>query len=92
MDNFNGITKDRKHEYEVEFVDKKPSRRRANDDSVIRLVIQEHRAVLGLANPTERISELKNDKERYYRLFLRYLVLLDLELECKAEMKLSGEK
>jgi hypothetical protein len=30
-----------------------------NEDSVIRAVIQEHRAVLELANPTEKISELK---------------------------------
>jgi len=29
-----------------------------NEDSVIRAVIQEHRAVLELANPTEKISEL----------------------------------
>jgi len=55
----NGITKDRKHEGEVEFVDKKTSRRSTNEDSVIRAVIQEHRAVLGLANPTEKISVLK---------------------------------
>jgi hypothetical protein len=52
---------------------------------------QEHRAVLGLANPTDKISELKKDKERYYRLLLRYFVFLDRELEHKAEMKLSEE-
>jgi len=55
----NGITKDRKHKDEVEFVDKKPSRRSTNEASVIRAVIQEHRAVLGLASPTEKISDLK---------------------------------
>jgi len=35
---------------------------------------------------------LKKDKERYYRLVLRYFVFLDRELKRKAEMKLSGEK
>jgi len=34
----------------------------------------------------------KKDKERYYRLILRYFVFLDRELERKAEMKLSVEK
>jgi hypothetical protein len=63
-----------------------------NEDSVIRTVIQEHRAVLGLANPAEKISEWKEDKERYYRLILRYFVFFGRELERKAEMKLSGEK
>jgi hypothetical protein len=58
---------------------------------VIRAVIQEHRAVLGLANPIDKISELKKDKERYYPLVLRDLVFLDRELEHKAEMKLSVE-
>jgi len=53
--------------------------------------MQEHRAILGLANPTDKISELKKDKERYYRLVLRYFVFLDRELECNAEMKLSEE-
>jgi hypothetical protein len=55
----NGITKDRKHEDEVEVVDKKASNKSTNEDSVIRAVIHEHRAVLGLVNPTEKISELK---------------------------------
>jgi len=87
----NGITKDRKREDEVEFVDKKTSRRSTNEASVIRAVIQEHRAILGLANPTEKVSELKKDKERYCLLILRYFVFLDRELERKAEMKLSGE-
>jgi hypothetical protein len=35
---------------------------------------------------------LKKDKERYYRLVLRYFVFLDRELERKAEMKLSEER
>jgi len=87
----NGITKDRKHKDEVEFVDKKPSRRSTNEDSVIRAVVQEHRAVLGLASPTEKISDLKKDKERYYRLVPRYFVFLDRELERKAEVKLNGK-
>jgi len=87
----NGIMKDRKHEDEVEFVEKKVSNESMNEDSVIRAVIKEHRAILGLANPTDKISELKKDKERYYRLVLRYFVFLDRELERKAEMKLSEE-
>jgi hypothetical protein len=65
---------------------------RRNEASGIRASIQERRAVLGLANPVEKISELKKDTERYYRLILRYFVFLDRELERKAEMKLSGEK
>jgi len=55
----NGITKDRKRDNEVEFVDKKASRRSTNEDSVIRAVIQAHRAISGLANPAGKISELK---------------------------------
>jgi hypothetical protein len=46
---------------------------------------------LGLVNPTEKVSELEIDKEKYYRLSLRYLVFLDRELEREAEMKLSEE-
>jgi len=88
----NGITYDRKHEDEVEFVDKKASNESTNEASVIRAAMQEHGAVMGLPNPTEKMSELKKDKERYYRLTLRYFVVLDRELERKAEMKLSGEK
>ena len=58
---------------------------------MIRAAIQEHRAVLGLVNLAEKISALKKDKERYYRLVLHYFVFLDRELERKAEMKLSEE-
>jgi len=58
-----GITKDRKHEDEIELVDKKTSRKRKNEASDIRAAIQEYRAVLGLANTTDKISELKKDKE-----------------------------
>jgi len=83
---------DRQHEKEIEFIDETTSLRGMNEDSVIRTVIQEHRAVLGLANPAEKISEWKEDKERYYRLILRYFVFFGRELERKAEMKLSGEK
>jgi hypothetical protein len=54
----NGITNDRRHEGEVEFVDRKASKESTNEASVIRAVIQEHRAILGLANPTDNISEL----------------------------------
>jgi len=55
----NGITKDRRYEDEVAFVDMRVSNGSTNEASVIRAVIQEHRAVLGLANPTDKISALK---------------------------------
>jgi len=70
----NGITNDRKHEDEVEFVDKRASNESTDEASVIRAVIQEHRAVSGLTNPTEKVLDLKKDKERYDRLVLRYFV------------------
>jgi hypothetical protein len=82
---------DRNYGNEVEFVDKKESNQSTNENSVIRAVIEEHRAVLGLANPTDKISALKKDRERYDRLVLRHFVFLDRELERKAEMKLSEE-
>jgi hypothetical protein len=88
----NGITNDHKHEDEIEFVGEKASRRRRCKTSVIRAAIQERRGVLGLPSPAEKISELKKDKERHYRLILRYFLFLDLELERKAEIKLRGEK
>jgi len=88
----NGIKNDRKHEGEVEFVDTKAFNDSTNVTSVIHSVIQEHRAILGPANPTDKTSELKKDKERYYRLILRYFVFLDRELERNAEMKVSEEK
>jgi len=55
----NCITNDRHHEDEIEFVDKKASNECTNEASVIRAVIQEHRAVLGLVNPADKISELE---------------------------------
>jgi hypothetical protein len=58
----NGITNDRNYGNEVEFVDKKESNQSTNENSVIRAVIEEHRTVLGLANPTDKISALKKDK------------------------------
>jgi len=88
----NGITNDRNYGNEIEFVGEKASNESASEASVIRAVIEEHRAVLWLANPSDKISELKKDKERYYRLVLRYFVFLDRELERKAEMKLIEEK
>jgi hypothetical protein len=87
-----GIMKDRRHEDEIEFVGEKASNESTSEDSVIRAVIQEHRAVSGLTNPAEKVLDLKKDKERYYHLVLRYFVFLDRELECKAEMKLNGTK
>jgi len=59
----NGVTNDRKHEDAIELVDKKTSRKRKNEASVIRAAIHEYRTVLGLANPTDKISELKKYKE-----------------------------
>ena len=56
---------------------------------MIRAAIQERRAILGLVNPTEKISELKKDQGRYYRIVVRYFVFLDPELEREAEMNLS---
>jgi hypothetical protein len=88
----NGIMNDRNYGNEVEFVDKKESNQSTNENSVIRAVIEEHRAVLGLANPTDKISALKKDRERYDRLILRYFVFLDRELEREAEMKLGEEE
>jgi hypothetical protein len=70
----NGITNDRKHEDEIEFVDRMASNENTNAASAIRAVIQEHRAVSGLTNPTEKVLDLKKDKERYDRLVLRYFV------------------
>jgi len=55
----NCITNDRHHEDEIEFVDKKASNECTNEASLIRAVIQEHRAVLGLVNPADKISELE---------------------------------
>jgi hypothetical protein len=83
----NGIRNDREHEHEIEFVDEKASNQSTNEVFVIRAVIQEHRAALALVNPAEKISQLKKDKERSYRLVLRYFVFLDRELERKVEMK-----
>jgi hypothetical protein len=87
----NGVTNDRQHEQQIEFVGDKASNESTNEASVIRAVVEEHRAVLGLLSPTDKISESKKDKERYYRLALRYFVFLDGELERKAEMKLNEE-
>jgi len=87
----NGIMKDRKREDEVEFVDKTTSKVSTNEASTIRAVIQEDRAGLGLVNPTDKILALKKEKERYYRLVLRYFVFLDRDIERKAEVMLSEE-
>jgi hypothetical protein len=51
----NDITNHRQREDEIEFVDKKTSRRRNNEASGIRAALQEHRAVLGLVNPAKRL-------------------------------------
>ena len=51
----NGITNDRKHEDKVEFVVKKASNESTNEAAVIRAVGQEHRVVLGLVHPAEKV-------------------------------------
>jgi len=55
----NRATNDCRNQQEIEFVDKKASRRSRNEASVIRAAIQEHRAVFGLLNPEEKLSEMK---------------------------------
>ena len=50
----NGNTNDRKREDEIEFIDEKKSLRSINEDSVIRAAIQEHRAGLGLGEPSSK--------------------------------------
>jgi len=57
----NGITNEHQNEDEVEFVDKKASNERTNEASVIRAVIQERRTILGLADPIDKIPELKKN-------------------------------
>jgi len=59
----NDVTNDRKHEDAIEFVDEKASKESTNEASAIRAAIQEHRAVLGLAYPTDKISALKKIRE-----------------------------
>jgi len=86
-----GITNDSKNEQEIEFVDEKTSRSSTNEASVIRAAIKEHRAVLGLANSAEKLSELQKDKERRYPLILRYSVFLNGKLERKAHMEQGVE-
>jgi len=83
------IRDDIQYEQEIEFVHKKTSRRRKNEASVISAAVQEHRAVLRLANAAEKVSATKKVKKKCYPLILRYFVFLDRELERKVEMKLS---
>jgi len=81
----NGITNDLQFILEIEFVDKKAPCRRKNEASVIRVAVQEHRAVLGL------VKSCRNDirvEKRWYPLILRYFLFLKRELERKAEMEL----
>jgi len=60
----NGISNDSKNEHEIELVDKKTSHRSMNEASVIRAAIQEHRALLGLVDPAEQVSEVEKDGKR----------------------------
>jgi hypothetical protein len=69
-----GITIDSRHVWEIEFVEKKTSRRRKNKGSVIRAATREHRAVSGLVDPAEKVSGSKEDEERWDHLMLRYFV------------------
>jgi hypothetical protein len=55
------ITNNRQHEDRIQSVDNKTSRRSRNEASVLRTAIQEHRAVRGLANPAEKVTEMKKD-------------------------------
>ena len=55
----NGITNDRKHEDEIDFVDKKAPNESTNEASVIRAVVQEHCPVLGMPTPAEKASDMK---------------------------------
>jgi hypothetical protein len=87
-----GIANDSKNEQKIEFVDDKTSRRRKNEASVIRAAIKEHRAVLGLVNPAEKLRNMKKDDERCYPLILRYFVFLERELERMLEMTLNEEE
>jgi len=66
------------------------SHRRKNKDSFIRATIQEHRAVLGLVNPAEKVSDMKKDGERCYPLMLRYFVFSDRRLERTTEMEVGA--
>jgi hypothetical protein len=88
----NGITNDRKYEDEIEFVDKKTSRRSTNGASVIRATIQEHRAVLGLLSPTGKLPNMKKDEERFYQLILRCFMFLNRKHGRKADMEPGVEK
>ena len=83
----NGVANDSQNEDEIKFVGAKASNESTNEASVIRAVIGEHRAVLGLPNPAEKRSELKNIKERYDRLVVRYFVFLDRQLDPEADME-----
>jgi hypothetical protein len=56
-----GITNDSRSEREIEFVHEETSNRSMNEASVARAAMQEHRAVLGLVNPAEKISDMKKD-------------------------------
>jgi len=51
------------HEDEIEFLDKKTPFWRTNEGSVIRVALDDHRAVLGLANPVEKASDMLKDEK-----------------------------
>jgi len=69
MSIINGITNDSKNEQEIEFVDKKTSHMRKNEASVNRTTIKEHRAVLGLVNPIENVSDMEKDEKKAIPLY-----------------------
>jgi hypothetical protein len=55
---FDGIKNDRKHEQEIEFVDKWTSCSTKNRASVFRATLLKHRSVLALFNPKEKFSDI----------------------------------
>jgi hypothetical protein len=55
---FDGIKNDRKHEQEIEFVDKRTSCSTKNRASVFRATLLKHRSVLGHFNPREKLSDI----------------------------------
>jgi len=70
-----GMKKDRQHEQEIIFVDKRTSRRRKSRYSVIRASIQKRRSVSGLVNPREKPVMYGKYEERCSFLILPYFMV-----------------
>jgi len=88
----NGITKDCHHEQEIDSTEKRASKESTNEAYRIRAATQEHRAVFGLVNPADKLSDMRQDEERCHPLILHYFVFLNREFERKAEMELGVGK